>query len=245
MSTTLSEITAWGGRVVTNGSSGPWVPASNPVGDLIDGITRLEPIVTISIDQYSYTDQSAILGYIGYVNSDSFNFSSLSVGVHCCMLQGVTSNPVVEQFGQSTFRGFKVSFTFGVRAHHTITRDGPQAIGWDLAVPQTGFNIKNAGLNNTGTDQKALVLEHNDMKVVVPLQLAAGTAGDKVRAMVPIPTGDGGWAQRPVAQPVALNDDGTPRSPTASPPVLINRVCLQPEMAFGNNFSNFGIRWIG
>jgi hypothetical protein len=42
---------------------------------------------------------------------------------------------------------------------------------------------------------------------------------------------------------VALNDDGTPRSPSASPQVLINRICIQPEMAFGTNFSNFGIRW--
>jgi hypothetical protein len=26
--------------------------------------------------------------------------------------------------------------------------------------------------------------------------------------------------------------------------VLINRICIQPEMNFGSNFSGFGIRWI-
>jgi hypothetical protein len=31
---------------------------------------------------------------------------------------------------------------------------------------------------------------------------------------------------------------------TQNPPVLINRICIQPERSFGNNFSAFGIRWI-
>lgn len=251
MSTTLSEITAWGGRPVTGGVSGSWIPAVNPVGDLVDGVTRLEPIVTITIDQYSYSDQSAMLGYVGYVNSDPFTFSSLAIGVHCCMLQGLSSQAVVEQFGENTFRGFKLTFTFGVRSHFTVTRDGPQAIGWDLAIPQTGFNIINTGLGRSDVDQKALALEHKNNKVKANfvqqgygLSLAQGTSGDRVRAMVTVPAGDGAFLQRPSAQPVALNDDGTPRSMSMSPKVLINRVCLQPEMAFGTNFSNFGINWI-
>lgn len=248
MSTSLQEIAAWSGKVVSGGSSGQWVTATNPVGDLYDGIVRLEPVVTINIDQYSYSDQSNLLGYVGYVNSDPFTFSSLSVGLHCCMLQGITSSPVVEQFGQNTFRGFKVSFSFGVRSHWTLSRDGAAAIGWDHAIPQSGFNIINSGLGNSGVDQKALVLEHENGKVKMnggnPAALAANATG-KVRAMVTIPSGDGGWAQRVASQPVALNDNGTPRAGDASPPVLINRVCPQPEMSFGNNFSAFGIRMIG
>lgn len=262
MSTSLTEIAAWGGRLVTNGVSGSWLPATNPAGDLVDGISRLEPVVNINIEQYSSTDMSNLLGYSGYVNSDQINFSSLAIGVHCCMLQGITSNPIVERFGESTFRGFKVAFTFAVRAHYTITRYGATAVGWDLAVPQTGFNIINSGLFNTplysgnggdgsrpDIDPQALVLSHEDGKVKLtaygaPVGLAT-PSGTKVRAMVTIPASEsGGYAQRPASQPVALNDDGTPRARTATPPVLINRICLQPEMAFGNNFSNFGIRWI-
>lgn len=245
MTTSLSEIAAWGGRRVTGGSSGSWQPAVNPVGDLVDGISRLEPVVNINIDQYSATDMSNLLGYCGYVNSDAITFSYLSIGVHCCMLQGISSTPVVEQFGANTFRGFKVSFQFSVRAHYTITRDGATAIGWDLAVPQTGFNIINSGLGTASVDQKALVLNQDEQgKVVTPFGLASGTDGDRVRAMVPIAIKDG-FTQRPASQPVALNDDGTPRNVlTQTPKVLINRICLQPETAFGNNFSNFGIRWI-
>jgi hypothetical protein len=252
MTTSLTEIAAWGGAPVSGGVSGSWIPAVNPVGDLVDGVTRLEPVVNINIDQYSYSDMSQLLAYCGYVNSDAFTFSNLSVGVHCCMLQSVSSSPVVEQFGDTTFRGFKVTFGFAVRAHWTITRDGFQAIGWDMAVPQTGFNVYNSGLSRSDVDKKALALEHKAGKVVLvggtyPV-LAIGLEQQKVRAMVSVPsTGDdGGWMQRPAAQPVALNDDGTPRNAdnfSIDQKVLINRICIQPEMTFGRNFSNFGIRW--
>jgi hypothetical protein len=253
MTTSLTEIAAWGGARVSSGSSAAWTPAINPVGDLVDGITRLEPVVNINIDQYSYSDMSQMLAYCGYVNSDSFTFSNLSVGVHCCMLQSVSASPVVEQFGNTTFRGFKVSFGFAVRAHWTITREGFEAIGWDMAVPQTGFNIINLGLATPNeVDVEALTLQHEEAGKVQlnsegkPQTYAFGTQGKKVRAMVTVPATQGGWTQRPSAQPVALNDDGTPRNIRYFPineKVLVNRICIQPEMAFGSNFSNFGIRW--
>jgi hypothetical protein len=248
MTTSLTEIAAWGGAPVSNGASGSWIPAVNPVGDLVDGVTRLEPVVNINIDQYSYSDMSQLLAYCGYVNSDNFTFSNLSVGVHCCMLQSISSQAVVEQFGDITFRGFKVTFGFAVRAHWTITREGFQPIGWDMAVPQTGFTIYNT--NGNDVDARALAWEHDESGRVkmdtfglYPASLASGTSDAKVRAMVTVPASTGGWTQRPCAQPVALNDNGTPRSSTASPKVLINRICIQPEIAFGYNFSNFGIRW--
>jgi len=258
MSTSLTEIAAWSGKLVTNGVSGDWKPNTNPAGDLVDGLSRLEPVVTVNIEQYSTSDQSQLIQYTGYVNSDTFAFSSLTILPHGCMLQSVVSNPVVEQFGGSTFRGFKVSFGFAIRAHWTATRNGTEAIGWDMAVPQTGMNIVNTGLGRSDVDQQALALEHSLGKVLVfgndyavtadrgkPSALAVGTSGKRGRAMVTMPAGDGGYLQRPSAQPVALNDDGTPRNvQTQNPPVLINRICIQPERPFGNNFSAFGIRWI-
>ena len=252
MTTSLTEIAAWGGKVVTGGSSGAMVPAVNPAGDMVDGITRLEPVVTINIDQYSSTDMSSYLGYCGYVNQTGFTFSGLTIGTHCCMLQGITSSPVVEQFGGVTFRGFKVTFSFAVRSHWALTREGFQAIGWDLAVPQTGFNIINSGFGTNGVDQKALVLQHENGRVKMngnaPAALAAGATG-KVRAMVTVAatnSDNDGFTQIPCAQPIPLNDDGTPRDTTVyglTQKVLVSRICIQPEMAFGNNFSAFGLRW--
>jgi hypothetical protein len=257
MTTSLTEIAAWGGAPVVGGVSGAWIPAVNPVGDLVDGVTRLEPVVNINIDQYSYSDMSQQLAYCGYVNSDIFTFSNLSVGIHCCMLQSISSQAVVEQFGDTTFRGFKVTFGFAVRAHWTITRDGFEAIGWDIAVPQTGFNIRNTGIGRDDVDQKALALQHTEGGKVMKLAggqlvLADGTSGTKVRAMVTVPAGERedstsyGYTQRPAAQPVALNDDGTPRNAdnfSINEKVLISRICIQPEMVFGSNFSAFGVRW--
>lgn len=246
MSTSLQEIAAWGGRPVVGGVSGAWYPAVNPVGDLVDGVTRLEPVVNISIDQYSLTDQTNMANFVGFVNSDTITFSSLAIAPHCCMLQGVSSQAVVEQFGEAVFRGFKINFAFAVRAHYTITRDGPAAIGWDMAIPQTGFNVINKLSGEYPIEEGSLQLSHTAEGVVAsPTALASGTENRKVRANVIIAAADDKWTQRPSAQPVALNDDGTPRSRSATPPVLINRVCLQPEMAFGVNFSAFGIRWIG
>lgn len=249
MSTSLQEIATFGGRVVTgsgiNATSAGWTPATNPVGDLVDGVTRLEPVVTINIDQYSTSDGSGLMAFVGYVNSLPFTFSSLQIATHCCMLQGVGSTPVVEQFRTGMFRGFKISFQFGVRAHWTLTRFGVQPIGWDIAVPQAGVNIINSGLGVSGVDQDALSLEHEYGRIKENPQraLAAGTSGRKMRASVAIAAGDGYSLQRPATLPVPLNDNGTPRSRTADPPVLINRICTQPEREFGTNFSGFGIRY--
>lgn len=253
VSTSLQEITAWGGKPVRNNVSQEWTPAVNPVGDLYDGVTRLEPVVNIQIEQFSYFDETNKMGLVGYVNSDVFLFSSLTIGVHCCMLQGMTSNAVVERFGTASFRGFKVQYTFAVRRHDTITRDGYGPVGWDLAIPQTGFNIINDGLGRPDVDAQSLSLQHDAGRVAKlaggQLIIADGSSGKKMRAMVTVPSSDKGdsstygFVQRPSSQPVALNDDGTPRNTlTQNPRVLINRVCLQPEMNFANNFGAFGIR---
>jgi hypothetical protein len=110
------------------------------------------------------------------------------------------------------------------------------------------MTIVQGGLGNGQVEQMALALQHDEAtgRVKVPHEYAAGlAAGSKARAMVPLPYPGGGFTQTPAAQPVPLNLDGTPRSRNASPPVLINRICVQPEMSFGNNFSAFGIRLIG
>lgn len=179
MSTSLQEIAAWGFRQVTgagnSATSQAWGPAVNPVGDMIDGITRLEPVVTINIEQYSYSDGTDYAGYVGYVNSLPFTFSSMSIGVHCCMLQGVSSTPVVEQFNSRTFRGFKLSFAFAVRSHWALTRYGVQPIGWDIAAPQTGHNALNMALSllDSTVEKEALNLLHDrtTQQVKTPFQL--------------------------------------------------------------------------
>jgi hypothetical protein len=50
--------------------------------------------------------------------------------------------------------------------------------------------------------------------------------------MVRIAEVEGGITQLPSAQPIALNDDGTPRLSTASPPVLVYRYVIYDELDF-------------
>jgi hypothetical protein len=245
MTTSLTEIAAWAWKKVTSGNSGSWEAAVNPVGDMYDGVTRLEPVVNVNVEQYSDNDESSMLQYTGYVNSDTFAFSSLTILPHGCMLNSVASNPVVEQFGETTFRGFKVSFAFTIRAHWTLCNGQFEPIGWDMAVPQTGFNVINNGLGRSDVDVLGLSLQHRLGKIELPVDYADNSQGQKMRGCVGISAyEDGGICQRPAAQPLALNNDGTPRNTQAFPnatKVIINRVCCQPERAFGNNFSAFGI----
>jgi len=91
-------------------------------------------------------------------------------------------------------------------------------------------------------------LKHKDGKIDTnPLQLADGTAaGDRVRAMVKVSDfQDGGTSQAPSAQPVALNEDGTPRKSfgdgAADPPVIIKRYRVYDTC----QYSNFNLRGLG
>jgi hypothetical protein len=243
ISTSLSEIATYVGRKVVNYQSQFPQAMTNPNGDLYDGTMRLEPVVNINIDQYSYTDQSDQMAFVGFVNSDPFTFSSLAIAPHCCMLQGIGSTPVVENFGGRNFRGFKVTFQFAVRAHWTWTREGVQPVGWDHAIPQTGFNVRAGDGAGQGVEYNAIPQKHDrDYNMKTPPEFAVAS-GEVVRGMTVIPGTDGKKRQVPCAQPVALNDNGTPRwrGYEIQQRVLINRWCLQPERVFGTNFYTFGI----
>jgi hypothetical protein len=85
MTTSLTEIAAWGGSLVTGGSSGQWSPAISPAGDIVDGVTRLEPVVNINIDQW---EQNILLKSVcdtlipKLVAEDITLFNSLLIGVY-------------------------------------------------------------------------------------------------------------------------------------------------------------------
>lgn len=245
ISTALQETPAaswreWSGNLLQGDT-----PAVNPAGDIYDGVTKLEPVTTISIEQYSYTDGTSFLEFVGSVNSDLFHFSGLNIGRHQCMFQNVSSVGHVENFNGATFRGFKVTFQFVIKKNWSLLSDGAvHAIGWDIAVPLSGYNVLNDRLGAADVDDTALALAHENFVLKTPYELAPGTQGKKVRAHIlhAARGEDKGAVQGLAAQPVALNLDGTPRNVQAqSPPVLIKRYATQQPIEFGDNFSNFGI----
>jgi hypothetical protein len=254
LSSSLQQVPAVGGaKYMQNG----WVTGTltNSVGDRIEGLTRLEPVVNLQIDQYSTTDQSHLLQYTGYVNADTITFSGATIKPHTIMLQSINAKPHVEVFGGSTFRGFLVSFVFTYRTHYSndVTY-GDKQLGWDQPVVNSGFNVLNGPSTVDSTVEiEHLALKHKNKKVAFPYALGT-PVGTKVRASIIIPassegstaTGTTGMAQRPSAQQVLLNENGSPRKRTLPP--IVYRIQTQPDVNFsagGSPFGNFGIRNVG
>ncbi len=190
-----------------------WSPIYNSAGDLIDGLTKLEPITTIRVTQFSVNPGTAFAQYCGCIND-----TEMSLGPYATyerftvMFRGVEASPHVESFGTTIYRGFMNTYEFAYRANFV---DGEGNCGWDVVVPLTGWNVKSytPNLVDQTRDPFAQPLKHESMKIVTPLALPEGIqTNQKVRAMIMTPEYDeGGAMQRESGLPVALNEDGTPR----------------------------------
>lgn len=241
MSTTTIEVPNWYWK--KQGGAG-WELAVNPAGDLYDGITMLQPIVNITIEQFVTRDQAYFAQYVGQVNSNSGKLGSLNLFPHSVLFRGLNSKPHTEQRGNSTWRGWQATFEFSYKPNWNGYLS--ENIGWDIAVPITGFNCKNTGLKNPDVEQGALTLELTDDTLGVikgwpnDHKLNPGQANEKVRANVLISAPGAKASQRPSAQPIPLNLDGSPRSSKIAVgandargdgrgPVLIQRACTYNE----------------
>lgn len=246
VSSSMMEVPAytWEERTSASGDHESSEPAANPVGDMYDGVTRLEPVVTISIEQFEMTDPTKHVLHVGKTNQNVIKIGSLDCPRRTVMLRSVQSRAVVEQYGALTYRGWNVSYEFAFRRNKIAglrfgTSDNQEAdIGWDIAVPQTGLNIinKDAALGGGVHEIGSLLLEHEDYKIKDwpdDPSLAPGTDNKKVRGMILVHSyEDGGASQLPCAQPIPLNDDGTPRSSTASPKVIVKVYKVTEEIDF-------------
>ncbi len=210
----------------------------NPCGDRYEGITKTVPIITITLEQFDNAPM-ANLDLSGHVNEDEFEFLGWSIEKYHCMLRSINVRPVVEKFGDLTYRGFTRAYEFAVK---------PEA-GWIHEQIVEGWNCFNNGLGTVGNDavdEGALSLKHNLGVVETPLALAT-PAGKKVRASVKIAAVNAkdadSWCQRPSGLPVALNVNGTPRDVNvADPKVLTQEYVVNPVTTFGRNFQNLGVR---
>jgi hypothetical protein len=245
VSTSLQEVPAYVWKPITGPGAGQVGPCVNPVGDMYEGVTRLEPIVTISVEQYESSDPTRHSLFAGYVNSNPIQLGSLSMFPRSCMFRGVQSQPVVEQWGETIYRGWKASYEFAFRVNW-VGEPVNQRIGWDVLQPQSGFNVlawtptaPNGSQAANNRDDFGQPLEPDNFRIKIPVALPEGiSTGDKVRAHIRVASGEGGVSQRPSAQPIALNNDGAARSPVAQPKVLVYRYQVQNDI----DFSQFGLR---
>jgi hypothetical protein len=208
-STSLVEVPAREWYVVNDSgvAAATKTPAKNSADDMYDGISYLTAMVNISVDQLEPTDPTRHISHCGKVNSVEMYLGSLTIAPRTLMFRGVSCKPTVESWGRFIFRGWVATYEFAYRSDT-----------WDLRVPQSGLNVKCVNPVGAGGNQDIYgqPLKHtNQGKIKTdPITELAETlfAGDRARAMVRVHSYDnGGASQLPSAQPIALNDDGTPR----------------------------------
>lgn len=259
VSSSLMEVPAYTWQRVTalDGSFGSTTAAANPVGDQYDGVTRTEPVVTISISQYEQRDPTKNLEHLGKTNQNAVKIGSLLCQRRSLMFKDLQFKSAGEQYGALLYRGYDVTYQFVYRRNHVkglwiggIPQD--MNIGWDIAVPQTGLNIKNTYFPSVSNAQSSrveagsLLLQHENYKIKgwpSTIGPAEGTGGEKTRAMILVHEYEnGGASQTPCAQPIPLNDDGTPRWNGADPNVIVKQYKVTDEADFGQIFSHIRLR---
>jgi hypothetical protein len=250
-STSLMETPVYSWRKMLNAAGGiPGIddfaiegPAVNAAGDAYDGVTKLTAVVNISIEQFELQDPTRHCIYAGYINRNEMTLGTLVMSKHTVMFRGVSSQPHVESWGGEIRRGWKATYEFAFKRNVTkiflpgfaVGGGGEQevAIGWDIAVPQTGFNVKAfAPPGGNDDDVHGQPLKHAAGRIVPILALPVGIApGERVRGMVRVfEYEDGGTSQAPSASPIPLNDNGRPRIESANPKVLVYAYQVQPEL---------------
>lgn len=210
--------------------------AVTPAGDYYEPIMHPEPVTVISFEQFEDEYPAKYFPFVGCVNKAVVKIATFQAAPRTLLLRSVRMAAHTEMFNGQLYWGWMTTFELAYRENSqyvTKSKKDPGKvqinIGWDTAVPQTGFGIINKKDANEPVDVTKLALQHINYKVKENANGQGGSvpgtgyfwatdpinggslAGKYSKAMVPVPSGDGGWQQVPAAQPVALNNDGSPR----------------------------------
>jgi hypothetical protein len=241
-STSTYETPSWWWIPRWGDDDGQEKPAHTPAGEMVDGLTIVQPIVNITIEQFIIGDPTLYSQYVGMVNSNTRKIGSLEIFERSLLFRGVSFKAHAEQFGKRKWRGWLGTFEFSYK--YNWNNAIKAKLGWDIGLPLSGNKIKNTGLGRADVDKQALHLELTAAGAVKGWpNPTLVDAGQIKHANIMIPDLGGTVTQRPSAMPVPLNEDGTPRSPTASPPVLVKR--YQMYKAFDMTVLNLRLRQTG
>jgi hypothetical protein len=183
----LIETPAYSWKAITGPLAGTVSAPHNPAGDLYEGITRLEPVVSIHVEQFMWPDPTANAMHVGKVNSEQWTLGQMVMPPRSVMLRSMNTQPAVEAYGGQLYRGWTATYEFLYRRNYVGDPIGAE-IGWDWAQPQTGFN------------QKLPFGAANKLRCLIDLD----SEGNKVPCAQPVPLNDDGTQRAPNASPAVL-----------------------------------------
>ena len=244
----------------TNSQPGIGTATLNPAGDLYEVVVKPTPIITLHIEQWESTDPTRHNLHAGKTNQDEKTVGSLVMKRRTLMFRGVQSRPATESWGGQLYRGWQCSYEFlykpNLNTYYTASSESSNSVqlaldyvGWDVLQPLSGFNVLAFNPNGAAAekDPYGQPLNSDEETGEIKEQLAlpdkpAVAVGDKVRAQVKIGLKGGYTGQRPSAQPIPLNPDGTPRAETANPKVVVFRYQVTEEINFSQVFNNIRLQ---
>lgn len=211
-----------------------WQTPLNTAYDLYEDLTTLQPMARINVSQFviGTADPTLACRWVGKINSEYISLGSLRIEPHQLMFRGASIKPTVETHRNLVIRGWNVTYSFWFKENKVpinLNTEGGEwrtftmvPIGWDIAVPNAGRNVfafdpdaADAWQDPFGQPLKFGTPDHptHPGVVISPLELPDGVnAGDKEAACVRVQGFAGNATSQAVAsQPIALNEDGTPR----------------------------------
>lgn len=162
----LVDSPAYWWRSITGPNAGQDTAPVNPAGDLYEGVVRLEPVVSIHIQQFMWPDPTANALHVGKVNKEQWTLGQMVMPPRSVMLRAMNTQPHIEAFGGRIYRGWMATYEFMYRRNYV----GPPVqdfVGWDWTQPQSGFNELNGG------KRVPILLDVDEVGKVAPSQPVA------------------------------------------------------------------------
>ena len=183
----LIEVPVYSWLSITGPYAGTVTAPINSAGDLYEGVTKLEPVVSIHVEQFMWPDPTANAMHVGKVNKEQWTLGQMVMPPRSVMLRAMNTQPAVEDYGGNLYRGWTATYEFLYRRNY-VGGSIDDFIGWDWAQPQAGFN------------QQLPFGAANKLRCMIDLD----SNGNQVPCAQPVPLNDDGTMRAKDAVPTVL-----------------------------------------
>lgn len=135
----LVDAPVYSWESITGPFAGQKTAPINPAGDLYEGVVKLEPVVSIHVQQFMWPDPTMNAMHVGKVNKETWTLGQMVMPPRSVMLRAMNTQPHVEPFAGNIYRGWMATYEFMYRRNYVGDPVNAEC-GWDWTQPQTGFN---------------------------------------------------------------------------------------------------------